>query len=466
MQAFIYFLCSTKLGSKKIMDLYNKFAINFNKLIGCIGFSKLVISVSGGSDSVALLFLTSKWAKDNSVELIVTIVNHNLREEASKECQYIEYLCKLLQHKIKILYWNHYGNYSNLQARAREGRYNLITHFCFEINVSNMITAHHLDDNIENFYIRKQKRSSTLGLSSHNTTFYNNIRILRPLYNIEKVEIVNFLLSNNIRWFEDISNKNLKYTRNKVRLLLTYNPLLREKLIHEQAQINISAYHIKNMLIKSIAESVSINNLGFGRVNLSTLLYYSYEVVFYTINHVLIIIGGKSNTPRHYATENLVNRIIYENFFIITLHGCFIKKIKDELLFFREFGKKLPEKVFFKGVQSIMWDNRFKISLIKSSGSEKNSVELTDQNFNEYYVTNFEESDYIKIKKFLNLQTLSSIPKDNQMRVLFTLPVIKRLKKIISIAHISYYNHLSKPNEFKFKFSFWPIFTSRFTHFY
>lgn len=430
--------------------LYAKFENNINQLLVFSAFRDCAVAVSGGADSVALLLLMSRWAKENGSKLTVVTINHNLRKEAAQECDYVQSLSNSLGHRCFILSWDHRNNFANLQARAREGRYQLMTSLCNELDVLNLATAHHQDDYIENFWIRQERKSATLGLSSNNHQFFNNVRVIRPLINIHKCELVDFLTTNNIQWFEDSSNLSSQYQRARIRIKLEHNEQLKHNIMFQQLVINKQAHNLKADLIAFIAESVNIYNLGFALIDLAKLKTACAQVRFQLINFVLTIISGKLKMPRASSTEILCDCIsAKQEIFIKTLHGCVIKKLQNSLLIYREFGKNLPPNVTLRHVEQC-WDNRFQFR-------------ATESGLFGAYVTYLTMKDYAIIKDEIKMGKLKEISDNNHLEILFTLPVIKILKKVIALPHLCYYNDDNLRGKLNFSFS--PGFISRFTHF-
>ncbi|EER21243.1 MULTISPECIES: tRNA lysidine(34) synthetase TilS [spotted fever group] len=480
--------------------LYEKFEYNINNLIGNFGLSKISIAVSGGSDSVALLYLANIWAEKNNIELFVISVDHNLREQSKQETHYIQNISNSLNRKHYSLSFDHQNNFSNLQERTREGRYDLMTNLCLELDILVLLTAHHEDDYVENFCLRLERNSGIFGLSSSNINWYNNIQIIRPLYNIPKSELVEYLVSHNIKWFEDESNSSDKYRRNVIRQKLAkgedyirhlskpayreefkgdterstaaYTSVRGEALLREDSSLG-STYKLplefgkmskaeiilqqlktnkliedkfKPELILAIAEAVKIFEYGFAFLDLVKFDKFLNEVKVQIINFLLIMISGQSRAARFYSVEPILKLITQEVNFKNTLHGCVIKRIQNELLIYREFGKKLPESKILLD-KSVIWDNRFCIT--------RNQETLN------CFVTHLLLEDYKIIKKQLDLEPLKNLSCKNHNAILFTLPIIKILEKVIAIPHISYYDN----DMWNFEVSFAPNFVSRFTHF-
>ncbi|WP_341791592.1 tRNA lysidine(34) synthetase TilS [Rickettsia endosymbiont of Gonocerus acuteangulatus] len=429
--------------------LYEKFEHNINNLIGGFGLSKIAIAVSGGSDSVALLYLASIWAKKNNIELFVLSVDHNLREQSKQEIEYIQNTANDLGFKFYSLFFDHQNNFSNLQERARKGRYDLMTSLCQKLDILVLLTAHHEDDYIENFCLRLERKSGVFGLSSSSVNWHNNTQIIRPLFNIPKSELVNYLVTNNIKWFEDQSNLSTKYRRNTIRLKLAKEEdYIKDDIITEQIKVNeLVENKFKPELISAIAVSVKISEYGFAFLDLIKFSGFSQEVRVQLINFLLIIISGQQRSARFYSVEPILKLITQSLDFKNTLHGCVIKRMQNELLIYREFGKKLPESKLLLDKQ-VVWDNRFRIT---KNHDIENCV-----------ATYLSLEDYKIIKKELDLEVLKNLSCGNHNAILFTLPIIKILEKVVAIPHISYYDNDIK----SFNVSFAPDFTSRFTHFY
>ncbi|WCR56568.1 tRNA lysidine(34) synthetase TilS [Rickettsia asembonensis] len=428
--------------------LYEKFEYNSNNLIGNFGLSKIAVAVSGGSDSVALLYLANIWTEKNNIELSVISVDHNLREQSKQETHYIQNISNSLNRKHYSLSFDHQNNFSNLQERAREGRYDLMTNLCLELDILVLLTAHHEDDYVENFCLRLERNSGIFGLSSSNINWYNNIQIIRPLYNIPKSELVEYLVSHNIKWFEDESNSSDKYRRNIIRQKLAKGEdYIKADIILQQLKINdLLDNKFKPELISAIAEAVKIFEYGFAFLDLVKFDKFSNEVKVQIINFLLIIISGQSRVVRFYSVEPILKLITQDVNFKNTLHGCIINRIQNELLIYREFGKKLPESKILLD-KSVIWDNRFCIT--------------RNQETPNCFVTHLSLEDYKMIKKQLDLESLKNLSCKNHNAILFTLPIIKILEKVIAIPHISYYDN----DMWNFEVSFAPNFISRFTHF-
>ena len=420
---------------------------NFDKAIS----SGVALAVSGGSDSMTLLFLASKWTKKNLVRLVIFSVNHRLREESDKEIEFVKKMVLDLGHEFIGLTWLHHDNTkSSLQERARKARYEMMTKKCHELGIKDLLTAHHYDDFLENYFMRKSKKSGVLGLCNSYSNFYNNIQILRPLYNVKKQHLIDYLNANSITWMEDESNSLDFYERNRVR---KYISSLSEKArvdLEKEADIsNATAQGFNIQFIKAIAETVEFNKLGFAFIDLAQYKELNYDITVYLINFVLTSINGETNTPRYRSTKKLLDAIDSGNNFTCSLHGCILRKDTDKLLIYREKEAINCNNLNLKN--GVVWDNRFQFHVGKDFAAE------------EFKICRLYMEDYIKIKNKLDFRKISELGKNNHKDILFTLPVIKTLEKIVAIPHISYYDNFKC--DFGIDIVFNPAFVSRFTHF-
>ena len=170
-----------ELYKDHIMHLYNKLFSNIDEI---------ALAVSGGADSIAMLYMMHEWAKAKSKTLIILTVNHNLRSEALEECEYVKKCANDLGLNHVLLDWNHNGVSSNVHDKARKARYGLMTKWCKANGVGVLCTAHHKDDRIENFFIRVFRGSGILGLIDNQEIIYEGIRVIRPVFDLSKAELI------------------------------------------------------------------------------------------------------------------------------------------------------------------------------------------------------------------------------------------------------------------------------------
>lgn len=189
--------------------MLNRFKNRFKNLK-----QKLLVSVSGGLDSMVLCDLLLK----SDLDFSIAHVNYKLRK---KESDFDENFVKNYANQKQINFYSISHDLStynkSIQAKAREIRYEFLYKLRDENKFDYILTGHHLDDNIETIFlnlIRGKKNNSFLGIrEKHN-------QLLRPLINFTKDEIKKYALEHNLSWRDDSTNKENKYERNKIRNLI------------------------------------------------------------------------------------------------------------------------------------------------------------------------------------------------------------------------------------------------------
>lgn len=200
---------------------------------------KVIVWCSAWPDSMFLVYkiLETKFAKN----LVICYFNHNLREEALEEERFLEDLAKekwfqieIWDAKIKELKEKFYKSIS-LEELARQKRYEFFNAILNIYNSDKILLAHHLDDKIETFFfnlVRGSKISWLVNMKEKSWV------ILRPLLNISKKEILEFLEKNNLSYKIDKTNFENDFARNKLRNLII--PKFSE--INEKYKQNISNF--------------------------------------------------------------------------------------------------------------------------------------------------------------------------------------------------------------------------------
>ena len=184
-------------------------------------YPQISVAVSGGPDSMCLLFLLKEWIKKRKGFLVALIINHQLRADSNIEANFVrDYLT---ENKIfsKIIRINNKKIIKKTMSEARKNRFDCLINYCKNNKILHLFLGHHFDDNLETFLIRKIAGSNFEGLSSiKNKVFKSELQIIRPLIDINKKNILAFNKINNIKFVSDPSNKNLNYTRTIVRNFL------------------------------------------------------------------------------------------------------------------------------------------------------------------------------------------------------------------------------------------------------
>ena len=219
-------------GFKNLKNLFKIF-LSFKKKLNILNKKKYLIAVSGGPDSLALAALAKAYSYNKKSQFYFVLVNHNIRKNSDREANQVKKLLKRKNINLKILSIKKKIT-KNIQAEARNSRYNLLVNFCKKKKINTLITAHNLEDQVETFFIRLSRGSGLKGLSAMKPTIKidNQVSLFRPLLDVKKRFL--FKISKNIfgKYFKDPSNKNKKYLRTKIRSLK--RPLEKSGIKYEQ----------------------------------------------------------------------------------------------------------------------------------------------------------------------------------------------------------------------------------------
>lgn len=182
----------------------------------------LLIAVSGGPDSTALLLMAAEWAKRRGKTRIeAATVDHGLRPESADEAKAAATLCARLGVKHRILQWRGAKPTTRLQERAREARYRLLVDHAKAIGAEAVVTAHHADDQAETVLFRLLRGSGLAGLRGMDIkTERDGLIIARPLMGMQKRQLIAFANARSAPFVDDPSNSDPRFARTRLRALL------------------------------------------------------------------------------------------------------------------------------------------------------------------------------------------------------------------------------------------------------
>jgi tRNA(Ile)-lysidine synthase len=215
----------------------------------------VVVAVSGGPDSMALLHLLNELKDELGIRLICATLDHGLRTESSRETDFV----KRISHDLGAPF---YQEKINVRERARElgisieqagrrERYNFLERVRVNSSAEFIATAHHRNDEIETFFLRLFKGSSLDGLSGIPA---RRGPIIRPLIRAWRAEIISFLKERDMEYMTDKTNLDTNTERNFIRNKII--PVIEEGFPNFQRPMarTISMIHRENSFLSSLAE--------------------------------------------------------------------------------------------------------------------------------------------------------------------------------------------------------------------
>lgn len=180
---------------------------------------RIVIGVSGGADSVCLLMALCSLQEKLGFQVLICHVNHELRgEEAAQDEAYVEMLC----HKMQVPFFAFHENVELIAKKRKEsleeaGRYvrrQAFEQLCKEQGGTKIATAHHSNDNAETMLLNMARGTGLRGLCGIRPVYG---KWIRPLLELSREEIEQWLKDCDIRYCVDETNQEDEYTRNRIR---------------------------------------------------------------------------------------------------------------------------------------------------------------------------------------------------------------------------------------------------------
>ena len=218
-----------------------KFEQIINNLKETIKDQKVLLACSTGVDSMVLLDLLLKaTVKEN---ITVVHINHQKREQSTIEEEFIKDFSKSQNITCFVHHLPHYDG-SNFQEWARKKRYEYFYEDAKLTNSTVILLAHHADDNFETIIMRLLRSSSIEGYAGiRKEKMHRGFLIYRPLLDVSKASIYEYANESRIKFFEDSSNQENDYTRNRIRHYVI--PKLKEENSNWIKAIeNLSLIHI------------------------------------------------------------------------------------------------------------------------------------------------------------------------------------------------------------------------------
>ena len=316
------------IKNTNIKKLYNNFR---KKMIYNIGKESFALGVSGGADSLCLSYLSKIYKSEFNNKIYTLIVDHKMRRESSKEAFKVKNMLRQKGIKSTILTWRGDKPKKNIQLKAREIRYTLISNYCSKHNINYLVTAHHQDDQVENFFIRLFRGSGLTGLSSMvpNSNYSENLKIIRPFLNVEKQELQDVTKYYFKNYIKDPSNENDKFLRTRIRKYkknLQQEGLNTKKIIKTVNNLLIAKNALDFYKKKALQNNVNFLSKSNCIINPRLFTDEANEVIFKSMSDVLSLVSGSYYPPRSRKILNLIGRLKLKKFKKCTLGGCLIEK--------------------------------------------------------------------------------------------------------------------------------------------
>ena len=183
----------------------------------------LLLAVSGGPDSMALMWLVARWrnAMARGPRLIAVTVDHGLRSEAAAEARDVKRLARSLDVPHRTVRWTGAKPKTGLPAAARAARYRLLAQAARAGGATHILTAHTRDDQAETLLMRMLRGSGISGLAAMaRESERDGVRLARPFLNVSKSQLIATLNKAGIGFADDPTNRDQNFTRPRLRAVM------------------------------------------------------------------------------------------------------------------------------------------------------------------------------------------------------------------------------------------------------
>ncbi len=326
------------LKDSKIINFYTKFKLILSKDIKKKDFA---LAVSGGSDSLCLAYFSKIYSLEFGNKIHVLIVDHNLRKESHKEALQVKKILKKKKIQSRILRFKGKIPKNNIQKKARDLRYFLISNYCLKNKIKYLTTAHHEDDQFENFFIRLLRGSGLTGLSSMsvNAKYSNRLKIIRPFLGFKKKDLKYVTINYFKTYIQDPSNKDEKFLRVRIRKYrkdMEKEGLDTRKIIKTINNLVSADQALKFYKKKALGKYVYFVSKDICKINKKIFTEEAGEIIFKSFSDILSLVSGTYYPPRSKKIINLISRLKKDRFSKSTLGGCILEEKDNYILISKE----------------------------------------------------------------------------------------------------------------------------------
>ncbi len=342
------------------------------------GRGGLILAVSGGADSTALMALVARWRKRPPA--LVVSVDHGLRPEAAAETRIVAENAAQLGLPWRIMKAPKRPQSGNLQDWARRARYSLLATAAVEAGFDTIVTAHHEDDQAETFLLRLARGSGVYGLAAmpeqgptEGTS--DGIQLARPLLSVPRAALRDIAAASGLPIAEDPSNADLRFDRVRVRKALpglAAIGLTPKRLAETAGRLGRAAAALDHYAGLFLNEHFAVDPLGVVSGYAQALAAVPEEVALRTLALILKAVGGADYTPRLDAVEALRTAILTAGpsaKLKRTLSGVVISLAGDRLTARREWGRKGLADTTAPAGATLIWDRRFEVEVPPLKGT-------------------------------------------------------------------------------------------------
>jgi tRNA(Ile)-lysidine synthase len=329
--------------------------------LGCFEARPFVgVAVSGGPDSLALVILADRWARQRGGQICALSIDHRLRPESEAEINQLMGWLAARSIRHRVLVWEGEKPVSRIQETARITRYRLLEGWCRAHSCLHLLTGHHRDDQIETHLLRRDRRSGPDGLAAMSAIREtDSCRILRPLLDIPKARLLATLAVEAQPFITDPSNLNSAYARARLR---DRGHIDRAPEFHQLRASGCERANNEQRRNELLAWVVALHPAGFAVLDPKALLAAPRDLAEGALSALVFALGDGAYPPRRHAVARLLRVLAGDACGGHVLGGYRFVAWRARVLVLRELAAAQGEARVEPGT-SFLWDGRFTMSL-------------------------------------------------------------------------------------------------------
>lgn len=341
------------------MDINGYFPVSdteFTSLMSVMSSGSVpAVALSGGADSGALAFLYIQWCKDKPYRPMGIVCDHGLREESADEAQRVAMRFRALGMQVEVISLQmEYG--SAIQERARHERYNAMLQCMREKGYNTLLLGHHAYDQAETIAFRAMRNSGADGLAGMSyVRQMQDMDLVRPFLKMEPQRLRATLVAHGVDWEEDPTNATGKYTRNKLRMMLSSEPKARMEII-KAGEVFAQRRALNDLKVQVRLQEAGVQFQDWATFNLLKIGTdeIGIRAMSYLVNKV-----GVNDTP---LSREAVVRLLENQ--KGTLGGAMLRKREGHTMWYlaREISYVDPD---IKVTSWSTWDKRYRVGDFK-----------------------------------------------------------------------------------------------------
>lgn len=329
------------------------------KAILCDNADSLCVAVSGGSDSMALLFLAKQYSDLHGLSPLAVTVDHMLRDESYKEALHVHDICRSMGIEHVIIQWQHEDiPMGRLENSARKARYSLIAEECAKRNIKYLLVGHNADEQLETYFLRKHMCSSEFGLAcmSMRRSINCGIQLLRPCLSFSKKTLRQYLERQNIGWFEDSMNDNLNFMRVRFRKIVnSLSSSERMSILNQIMQFGLRRSELEKKSTGFLRNHCVIDPNGFAQLN-----RISFDNLYCDVRCDVLRRSIRCVSHEQYNISQSMCDAILDSHKRYACSKIVVQKGKNSIIIYRE-NRHFEKEILLNAGEVKIWDKRYKV---------------------------------------------------------------------------------------------------------